>query len=83
MPPLIYPEESYDEESLSDPTSGDSTLDPGPPSIKPTKELTSEPNSGALSEPSVPTREDSMGHLSQKDTVRYQKGSDPPRFITL
>ena len=64
-PSLIYPEESKDEESLSDPPSAESTPEIGPPSEKTTKELTSEPDYDALSEPSAPTRENSMGHLSQ------------------
>ena len=42
-----------------------------------------EPDSDALSEPSVPMREDTMGHLSPKDIVRYQKVSYPPMFATL
>ena len=45
--------------------------------------MTSEPNYDALSEPSAPTREDSIGCLSPKGIVRYQKVSDAPRFTTL
>ena len=59
------------------------TPDPGPPSEKTTKEPTLEPNYDVLSEPSAPMREDSMGHLAPKEIVRYQKGSDQPRFVTL
>ena len=70
MPPLIYPEYSDNEESLNDPPSADPTPDPGPPSGKTTEEPTSEPDFDALSEPSAPTREDSMGNLSPKDIVR-------------
>ena len=83
MSPLIYPEEYENEDSLNDPTSAETTPNPVTPSGKPTKEPTSEPDSYALSESSAPTREDSMGHLSQKDISRYQKGSYPPRFTTL
>ena len=54
---LIYPEDSDYKYSLSDPPSAYPTLEPVPPSKKPTKWATSEPNSGALSEPSAPTRE--------------------------
>ena len=61
MPPLIYPEESDDDNSLSDPSSAEPTLEPGPSSDKPTKELASEPDYDALSEPSTPTRGYSMG----------------------
>ena len=83
MSPLIYPEEYENEDSLNDPTSAETTPNPVTPSGKPTKEPTSEPDSYALSESSAPTREDSMGHLSPKDIVGYQKVSDPPRFATL
>ena len=70
MPPLIYPEESDDEESLSNIPSVEPTLEPGPPSEKPTEEPTSEPNYDALSEPYVPAREDSVVCLAPKDIVR-------------
>ena len=83
MPPLIYPEESNDKESPSNLPSVDPTPEPGPPSEKPTKEPASEPDYDALSEPSAPTREGSMGHLDLKDIVRYHKESYPPRFATL
>ena len=56
------------------------TPEPGP---QPTKEPALEPDSDTLSEPSSPTREDTIGHLSPKDILRYQKGSYPPRFATL
>ena len=69
-PPFFYPEDSNDEESLSDPPSAEHTPEPVSPSETPTKELTSEPDYDALSEPSAPTREDSMGNLSPKDIVR-------------
>ena len=59
------------------------TPEPGPPSETPTKEMTLEHDSDALSEPSTPTREGYMGHLSPKYIVVYQKGSDPPRFATI
>ena len=49
MPPLIYPEDSNDEESLSNPPSTEPTPEPGPPSEKPTKEPTLEPNADSLS----------------------------------
>ena len=52
MPLSIYPEDSDDEESLSDPPSFEPTLEPGPPREKPTKEQTLEPDDDALSEPS-------------------------------
>ena len=72
---------------MSDPPSTDPTPyltpDPGPPSEKNTKEPTSEPDYDYLSENSATMREGSMGHLSRKDIMRYQKGSDPPRFSTL
>ena len=83
MPPLIYPEDSDDEEYLIDPPSADPTPEPGPPSEKPTNETTSEPDSDALSETSSPMREDYMGNLDPKEISRYQKGSDLPRFATL
>ena len=86
MPLLIYPEESDDEESLSNPTSlvptfveatsvepasVEPTPYPGPPIKKPTKELTPQPDSDALSEHSTPTREGSMEHIAPKDIMRY------------
>ena len=80
---LIYPEDYNDEDSLSNPPSAEPTPEPGPPSKKTTKETTSEPDSDYLSEPSAPTREDSIGCLSPKGIVRYQKVSDTPRFTTL
>ena len=83
MPPLIYLEESDDEEYLINPPSTEPTPDPGPPSKIHTKETTSERNYDALSEPSAPLREGSVGRLSPKDIIRYQKGLDPPRFPTL
>ena len=83
MPLLIYPENSEDEEYLRDPPSADPTTEPGTPSEKPTGKLTSKPDYNTLSEPSAPTREDYMGHLSPKDIERYQKGSYPPIFTTL
>ena len=49
MPPLIYLEESNDEESINEPPSVDPTPNTGPPREKPTKEPTSEPDSDALS----------------------------------
>ena len=66
---LIYPEDYDDEEddpceSLRNPLSVEPIPEPRPPSEKPTKETTSEPGSDALSEPSAPTREYYMGHLS-------------------
>ena len=75
MPTLMYLEEYDDKEdnpleSLSDPTSVEPTPEPGPPSEKPTKEPTSEPDFDALSEPSAPTREGSIGNLSTGDIVR-------------
>ena len=70
MPPLIYPEESDNKESLSDPPSAEPTPDPRPPRVKPTMEPNSEPDYDALSEASAPMREDSMGHLSPKDIMR-------------
>ena len=88
MPPLTYLEKSNDEEdrpceSPSNPPSMETTPESGLPSEKPIEEPTFEPDSGALSEPSAPTREGYMGNLAPKDTVRYQKGSYPPRFSTL
>ena len=83
MPPLIYSEDSNNDYSLRNPPPVEPTLEPGPPSEKTTEEPTSEPDSDALSEPSVPMREDTMGHLSPKDIVRYQKVSYPPMFATL
>ena len=76
IPPLIYPEDSGDEEKItgdspSDPPSVDPTSEPGPQSEKHTKEVTFETNYDALSEPSAPTREGSMGHLAPGDIVRY------------
>ena len=70
IPPLIYLEESENEDSMIEPPSADPTLDPRRPRDKPTKELTLVPNSNALSEPFAPTREDSMGHLAPKYIVR-------------
>ena len=82
MPPLIYPEESDNEEHLRKSTSAETIPKPGPPNEKPTKEPTSETDFDALSEPSTPTGKDSMGHLAPRDIVRYQKWSDPSRFAT-
>ena len=73
MPLLIFPEESGNEESPSHPPSVEATPDPGPPSKKTTEELTLEPDSDALLEPSAPMREDYMGQLSPKDIVIHQK----------
>ena len=73
MTPLIYLEDSDNEESLSNPPSAESTPEPGPPSEKTTKEPTSEPDSDALSQPSTPTREDYMGRLAPKYIVRHHK----------
>ena len=83
IPLLIYPDYSDDEDSLSNPPSADPTPDPIPPSGKPTEEPTSEPDYDALLEPPAPTREYSVGTLSPKDIVRYQKGSDPHRLDIL
>ena len=88
MPPLICPEESYDEEDdpceyPSDPPYVEPTPEPVPPSGKTTKEPTSKPSYHVLSEPSAPIREGYMGHLSPGDIVRYQKGSDLPILSTL
>ena len=44
---------------------------------------TSKPYFDALSEPSVPTREGYIGHLSPEDIVRYHMESDQPTFETL
>ena len=74
MNPLIYPYESDNKESLSDPISAEPTPYPGHPSKKPTEEMTLEPDSDALLEPSAPTREVYLGQLSPKDIVWYQKG---------
>ena len=83
MPQLIYTEDSDDDESLRDPPSAEPTPETGPPSKKTTEEPTSEPNYDAISEPSAPMREDFMGHLSPKDILIYQKGSDPSRFAAI
>ena len=61
IPQLTYPDYSYKKYSLSGPPSAEPTLEPGPPSENPTEKPTSEPDFDALSEPSAPTREDSMG----------------------
>ena len=88
MPPLIYPED-YDEEE-DDPhespnylTFTGTTPEPEPPGKKPTNEPTFEDNSDSLSGPSAPTKEFYMGNLSPREIVIYQKGSYPPRFVTL
>ena len=83
IPPLIYPEDSKNEESLSDPPSAEPTPETGTRIEKPTKEPTSESDFDALSEPSAPTRNYFMGHLPPKDTVIYQKGTDLTRLATL
>ena len=83
MPPLIYPEDSDNEDSLSNPPSADPTPKPETPSENTTKEPTLERDYDALSEPSTPMREDSMGQLYPKDIVIKQKRSYPPRFATL
>ena len=70
MPPLIYPEDSNNEESPSNPPSAEPTLEPGTPSEKPTEEPTSENYSDALPETSAPMREDPMGPLSLKYIAR-------------
>ena len=82
-PPLIYLEDSDDEDYLSNPLFVEPIPKTGTPSEKSTEEPTSETDSDALSEPSAPTREDSMGNLAPKDIVRYLKGSYPPSFSTL
>ena len=68
---------------MINPNSADPTTEPGPPSEKNTDEPTLESNSDALSEPSAPTREDSMEYLSPRYKVRYQKGQNPPKFSTI
>ena len=83
MPPLIYPEESNHEEYPSDPPSTNPTLDHVPPSQKPTREQTSEPDYDALSERFAPTREGSKGCLAPKYILRYHNGPDPPIFSIL
>ena len=83
MPLLFYPEDSNKDDYSSKPPSTESTLDPGPPSEKPTNETTSEPYSYALIEPYSPTREGYMGNLPPKGILRYQKGSDLPRLATI
>ena len=88
IPLLIFPEESDNKEdepreSPSDLHSMDPALELGPPSEKPTKEVASEPNSDALSEPSISTRRGYMGHLAPGYIMRYHKVSYPPRFFTL
>ena len=70
MAPLIYPEDSNNEESLSNPPSAEPALEPGTPSEKPTEEPTSENYSDALPETYAPTREDPMGPLSLKYIAR-------------
>ena len=55
MPPLIYPENSDDKESLTKPLSAETDPELGTPSKKNTEEPTSEPNHGDLSEPYTPT----------------------------
>ena len=70
IPPLIYLEDYNDNDSSSKPPSVETTPEPGPPREKPTEEPTLEPNYDALSEPSVPTREGSMGHISPKEIMR-------------
>ena len=84
----IYPENSNDEEddpceSPSDPPFPDPTPEHVTARNKPTKELTTEPNYEALSEPSAPTTDVSMGHLSPGDIARYNKELYPSRFSTL
>ena len=84
MPPLIYLEDSGNEEdnpheSPSDPPSADPNPEFGPSSKKPT----SETDYSALLEPYAPMRESSMGHLSPIEIMRYQKGSCPAKFATL
>ena len=83
MPPLIYQEGSDNKDSSRDPPSADLTPDPRPPSEKPTEKPSLEPDYDALSEPSAPMREGSLGEITPKDIVRYQKGSDPTIFSAL
>ena len=69
MPLLIFPEDSDNDDYLSDPLSADPTPEPRHPSEKPTEEPTSEPDFGDLSEPDALKREDSMSNLAPKHIV--------------
>ena len=66
---LIFPEDSDNDDYLSDPLSADPTPEPRHPSKKPTEEPTSEPDFGDLSEPDALKREDSMSNLAPKHIV--------------
>ena len=69
IPPLIYLEDSDNEESLIYPPSEKPTSEPRPLREKYNEEPTSEPDYDAISEPSAPTKGDSIGHLAPKDIV--------------
>ena len=88
LPTLFYLEESNNKkddpnESLSNSPSVEHNPEPRPPNEKSTKELTSEPDYDSISATSALTIEVSMRHLTLLDIMRYQKGSDLPRFSTL
>ena len=88
MPPLIYLEDSCDEEdnpseSPTDPPSTEPTPELVPPIKKPTEEPTLETYSDDPSETSAPTGGCYMGHIPPKDILRYQIGSDPPILAAL
>ena len=80
----LYPEEYDNKEyncppgkpqgpckALSYPPSVDPTSEPGPPREKPTKKMNLEPKYDASLEPSAPTKDGSMGHISPVDIYRY------------
>ena len=71
IPTLIYPEDSDNEDSPINPPYMEPTSETGPPSKKPSKETTLEPDYDALPEPSASKREGSMGHLVLKYIVRF------------
>ena len=82
MHPIIYPEDSDKKYFPIKLPYAEPTPEPTTPSEKTTEGPTSEPNYDALSEPSAPTSECSVSPLAPKYIVRYQKGSDPPKFST-
>ena len=88
LPPLFYLEYSNNKKDdpqkyLSKSPSVELNPEPRPPNENPTKEPTLEPDYDSISQPSAPTREGSMRHLTPLDITRYQKWSYPHRFSTL
>ena len=88
MHPLINLEDSYSEEdsngnSQRKPSSSEPTWETIHSSKKYAEEKTLETNPVTSPNPSAPSRKNNKGHLDPGDIMKYQKGSDLPRFATL